>query len=146
MSRIDVELELMKKGISETKETETKKEKYEKVEDAFKEKPRKLALDVVNDPTPSDAGKIMIGGRPLDVHVLERFMLFETDQRTTPTILRFSESLAALDRESFLTKGGFGMKKGTWKIIVILTIVLIGIFLFWMLGPKLLSGIGGMFG
>jgi len=155
MSRIDDELNDIHSEVDAAIHQKTKKETtYQKEtttnydrEKVYQEHPRKLAKEIMNNPSPKKALSMRIGGRPIDLHALEKFVLFKTDQRTTPTILRYNNAYAALDKAAF--SGGMGLfagKKLNWGLIIILVILAGAGILFLLYGPELMSGMDGMIG
>jgi len=130
--------------VAKTKSNPPKQEPYD-VDKIYQEHPRRIAQEIMNNPSEKGKLKMRIGGRPIDLHALEKFVLFKTDQRTTPTILRYNNAYAALDKAAF--RGGAGLFAGgkmNWTIILILILVAAGGLLFLLFGPQLMSMFSGM--
>ena len=157
MTRLDDELNKMQHKQNGVKQFDTVKKvekesvkedekKLESMETMYEEQPRKTAKEILKNPSKKGKLKMLIGGRPIDLHALEKFVLFKTDQRTTPTILRYNNAYAALDKAAFKRGGGIGFKKINWTMIIVLILIASAGILFLLFGPQIMEALGGMMG
>lgn len=143
-NRIVLDTQHIKNKVEEKKEED--EEEIKSMESIFEKHPRKLAREILKKPSKKGKLKMMIGGRPLDLHALEKFVLFKTDQRTTPTILRYNNAYAALDKAAFKRGKGIGFKKINWTLVIILIVIAGAGVMFLLFGPQIMGALGGMFG
>ena len=104
-----------------------------------------FALDVANNPPKKGYAEILIGGRPVDAFKLTNFMLFRTDQRTTPMLMHYNNAITSLEKDTY-KKPGVRFNRTAIAIVSIILLVMIVFILIVVFAPHMVSGFSGIFG
>jgi hypothetical protein len=105
--------------------------------------PHTLYKEIINKPTPPGVFKLRLVGRPIDLSMLEKFVVFKMSPRTNVTLLRYNDVKAIEETQSYgrrsITRAGGKSKKGLW-IIIIVAIIMLAVGAFILTNPDLLKG------
>ena len=103
-----------------------------------------LATDIENNPTPEGVMRKTFSGRPLDLHMLEDYLVWKTSPLAIKTILRYGHAKTIEDIRGLLSAGDRAKGNPKTMIMIILAIILlVGGVLFLLYGPQLSSIMGG---
>lgn len=102
------------------------KETIEDDEELVREKPRRLAAMIKRKPSPKEALKVNIGGRPIDLHQLEKYLVWQTSPYILRTIIAYNNSRQIEQMQNYRRKGfsqvGGATKKGSGRLLMWLII------------------------
>lgn len=123
-------------------------------EELVRESPRKLASLIKRKPSPKGALGIKIGGRPIDLHQLEKYLVWQISPYILSTINSYNSSRQIEQMQNYRRKGFSQVgatKKGSGRLLMWLVIfgALLGlgvILLLYM--PQIMNffrGFGGSF-
>lgn len=114
----------------------TQKSRFKKF--GFSKDSYTMATDIENSPSPKGILKKTFCGRPVDVHMLEDYLVWRISPLAIKTILSYGHSKTIEDMRGLLTTGD--RTRGNPKtliIIVIAVIALVAGILFLVYGPQL---------
>ena len=98
----------------------------------------KMASTVENDPSPKGVLKKVFCGRPIDVHMLEDYLVWRTSPLTIKTILSYGHSKTIEDMRGLLPLGERARGNSKMLVLIILAIILlVGGVMFLLYGPQL---------
>ena len=104
-----------------------------------------MASDIERNPSPKGALKMTFYGRPLDLHMLEDYLVWRTSPLAIKTILRYGHAKTIEDFRGLLSSGerAKGNPKALMMIVLIVIFLIAGI-MFLLYGPQLgtLMGFG----
>ena len=87
--------------------------------------PTKLAKEIEQNPTPHGIGRIMIGGRPIDLHMFEEYMVWKISPYQLRTVLRYRNARVMEEIKNYSSVPIVKLKMG--NIILILAAAGLGI-------------------
>lgn len=83
--------------------------------------PVKLALEIEKRPTPKGVLEITIGGRPIDLHALEDYMVWKINPYNMKTLMRYHNAKTMEEIKSYSRRrSGGGMPFRTIMLIMLL--------------------------
>jgi len=97
-----------------------------------------MATEIENRPTPEGKLRMTFAGRPVDLHMLEDYLVWRTSPLAIKTILRYGHAKTMEDVRGYL--GTAERARGNPKamvMIVLAVILLIGGIMFLLYGPQL---------
>ena len=106
--------------------------------------PLSILDDIKTDPSPKGALPVLIGGRPVDPHVLEDYII-KISPHALKTILRYHNARTIEEIKNYSRQPALKMKSGSLIIIVLMVIVLIAGIILLMFGPQLTQMMKGLF-
>jgi len=93
----------------------------ETIEADSKINPHKLFRDIIRRPSPKGTYEMTIMGRPIDLSMLENYMVFKISPKTITTLMRYNDAKT-------LSELGFAKRKPlklNWGLIMILIIIVV---------------------
>ena len=156
MGRLEEKLEQEKKLTPQFSRTEvdeqepiSKKEFYRRPEKrrrkfGFSKNVNALAAEIESYPSKEGALKKTFYGRPLDLHMLEDYLVWRTSPLAIKTILRYGHAKTLEDMRGYI--GTVERAKGNPKtmiMIILAAILMVGGIIFLMYGPQLLGMLSG---
>jgi len=102
-----------------------------------------MATAIENKPSPKGGLRKVLSGRPLDLHMLEDYLVWKTSPLEIKTILRYGHSKTIEDMRGYLSSAD--RAKGNPKMLIMIAIaiiLLIGGAVFLLYGPQM----GGLLG
>ena len=163
MGRLEEKLELEKKLTPQFSRTEvdeqepTNEEEYYRRQKSilmrqgkrrrkfgFSKNANALAAEIESCPSKEGALKKTFYGRPLDLHMLEDYLVWRTSPLAIKTILRYGHAKTLEDMRGYI--GTVERAKGnpkTLMLIVLAAILLVGGIIFLLYGSQLMSMLGG---
>jgi len=104
----------------------------------FSKNSYQMATDIENNPSPEGALRVSFSGRPLDLHMLEDYLVWKTSPLEIKTILRYGHAKAVEDFRGLFTAGQRAKGNPKMLIMIVLAIILmIGGIFFLMYGPNM---------
>jgi len=101
------------------------------------------ALAVENNPTPEGRLRKTLSGRPIDLHMLEDYLVWRTSPLAIKTILRYGHAKTIEDIRGLLSTTERARGNPKMLIMIVLAIILaIGGIMFILYGPQLGSLMG----
>jgi len=92
-----------------------------KKEHGYTRSPVKLASEIEKDPTPKGALEIKIGGRPIDLHSLEDYMVWKINPYNMKTLMRYHNAKTMEEVKSYSRRrSGGGMPLRTIMLVILL--------------------------
>lgn len=94
--------------------------------------PVKLATEIERDPTPKGAFEITIGGRPIDLHQLENYMVWKTSPYVIKTLMRYHNAKTMEEIKSYSSRrrsGGNLNLKSLMLILLCVGMAVVGIIM-----------------
>lgn len=111
--------------------------------------PVKLATEIENDPTPKGVLEMNIGGRPIDLHQLENYMVWKTSPFVMKTLLRYHNAKTMEEIKSYSSRrvgrGGSLNMKTIGIILLCVAMAVVGLVMI-MFMPQIMAffrGFGG---
>lgn len=115
--------------------------------------PAKLAGEIERDPSPKGSLEVMIGGRPIDLHQLEDYLVWKTSPYVIKTLMRYHNAKTVEEVKGYALprfglsgrKGGGGGGRTLLLILGLAGVAIVG-FLILMFMPQILDffkGFGG---
>jgi len=118
-------------------------EEYERERKAYEEtNPHKLKSEIISNPAPPHSHEMLIMGRPVDVNMLERYLVFDVSPKSNITMMRYSDAKTAYDMFGFMKRKPVKFNKTLIWLLLGAGIALVVGILFLTQGPSLT----GMFG
>jgi len=120
---------------------------YEKELEAIERtNPHSLRKDIVTDPTPKGVYEVSIFGRPIDLSMLENYVVHKISPKTITTLMRYNNSKTMEEIKGYSKRPPIKIKSNL--ILMILgAVVLLGLGLFFLTnGPSMSDFFQGMFG
>ena len=110
--------------------------------------PVKLATEIERDSTPKGAFEIMIGGRPIDLHQLENYMVWKTSPYVIKTLMRYNnaKTLEEVKNYSSRRRGGGSLNLKSLMLILLCVGMAIAGVVMVMFMPQIMAffkGFGG---
>ena len=111
--------------------------------------PVKLASEIEKRPTPKGVLEVTIGGRPIDLHALEDYMVWKINPYNMKTLMRYHNAKTMEEIKSYSRRGsgGGGMPFRTIMLIMLLIgMSVVGIIMV-MFMPQIMQffrGFGGL--
>ena len=93
----------------------------ETIEADSKINPHKLFRDIIRRPSPKGAYQMTIMGRPIDLSMLENYMVFKISPKTITTLMRYNDAKT-------LSELGFAKRKPlkiNWGLLLTIFIIII---------------------
>lgn len=104
----------------------------------FSKNAYQMATDIENNPSPEGSLRVSFSGRPLDLHMLEDYLVWKTSPLEIKTILRYGHAKAVEDFRGLFTTGQRAKGNPKMLIMIVLAIILmIGGIFFLMYGPNM---------
>ena len=99
--------------------------------------PLNIAKSVERNPTPPGICNIMIGGRPIDLHTFEDYMVWKVSPYQLRTLLRYHNARTIEEIKNYSLRPSLKVKSGTFVIIIIFILMIIGAIAVFMFSPQL---------
>ena len=80
--------------------------------------PTKLAKEIERNPTPHGIGRIMIGGRPIDLHMFEDYMVWKVSPYQLRTVLRYRNARIMEEIKNYSSVPIVKLKMGNIILII----------------------------
>lgn len=107
--------------------------------------PHTLYTDIIANPSPKGLLPITIMGRPIDVNMLENYVVFKISPRTVTTLMRYNDSKTTEELKGYSKRKPIRMNfKVLIMVIVFIVIMLVVGYLF--LSGGMTSVLGGLLG
>ena len=99
--------------------------------------PTEIARSVEDHPTPPGICKIMIGGRPIDLHEFEDYLVWKVSPYQIRTLLRYHNARTIEELKNYSLRPTLKMKSGTLVLIILAIVFLIGGLAVFMFMPEI---------
>lgn len=99
--------------------------------------PVSIAKNVENHPTPPGICEIMIGGRPIDLHAFEDYLVWKVSPYQLRTLLRYHNARTIEEIKNYSLRPALKLKSGTLVLIVAAILMLIGGLAIFIFMPEL---------
>lgn len=99
--------------------------------------PVAIAKSVEMNPTPPGICEIMIGGRPIDLHAFEDYLVWKVSPYQLRTLLRYHNVRTIEEVKNYSLRPSLKMKSGTLILIVLAILFLIGGLAVFMFMPQI---------
>jgi hypothetical protein len=99
--------------------------------------PVAIATSVECNPTPPGICEIMIGGRPIDLHAFEDYLVWKVSPYQLRTLLRYNNVRTIEEVKNYAMRPSLKMKSGTIILIILAVLFLIGGIAIFMFMPQI---------
>jgi len=109
--------------------------------------PHSLYKEVITDPADKDVHRMTLFGRPVDLAMLENYLIFKVSPRTVTTLMRYNDVKAIEETRGLSKRKPLKMAKSgmIWIILGAVVLLIIGL-IFFMYGGNMSEIMKGMFG
>ena len=102
--------------------------------------PVKLAIEIEKKPTPKGVLELKIGGRPIDLHQIEDYMVWKINPYNMKTLMRYHNAKTMEEIKSYSRRrSGGGMPLRTIMLILLLVGVSVAGFVMLMFMPQIMQ-------
>lgn len=104
--------------------------------------PVKLATEIENDPTSKGVLEINVGGRPIDLHQLENYMVWKTSPFVMKTLMRYHNAKTMEEIKSYSSRRigrGGSMNLKTIGIILLCIVMAVAGLIMVMFMPQIMA-------
>ena len=105
--------------------------------------PVSIAKNVENHPTPPGVCQIMIGGRPIDLHMFEDYLVWKVSPYQLRTLLRYHNARTIEEIKNYSLRPTLKMKSGTLMLVVVAILMLIGGLAIFIFMPEITAMLQG---
>lgn len=99
--------------------------------------PVNIARSVERKPTPPGICEMMIGGRPIDLHAFEDYLVWKVSPYQLRTLLRYHNARTIEEIKNYSLRPTLKMKSGTLVLLVLAVLMLVGGLAIFMFMPEL---------
>jgi len=105
--------------------------------------PVAIAKGVENNPVPHGICQVMIGGRPIDLHMFEDYMVWKVSPYQLRTLLRYHNARTIEEIKNYSLRPTLKMKSGTLILIIVAILMLVGGLAIFMFMPEITAMLQG---
>jgi len=105
--------------------------------------PVSIAKNVENHPTPPGVCEIIIGGRPIDLHMFEDYLVWKVSPYQLRTLLRYHNARTIEEIKNYSLRPTLKLKSGTLMLVIVAILMLVGGLAIFMFMPEITAMLQG---